>query len=289
MIDIADRLLEEREHLLTLTQERVTAGLDTQIELKTAESAIPQARTAKLQAESTRDLAMHRLAALAGDGANRYSQIQRPNLALDAVLALPDTLPVDLLAHRPDVLAARARIDAATAGRAAAHAAFYPDVSLKAFVGTQAIGLENLFDRGSLVYGVGPAVHLPIFDAQRLRAGYKAATADLDASVASYNATVLNAVRETADQISLNDSFSRQIDEAQQTLQATTTAYVLAGKRYGAGLSTQLIVLDAESRVLDSRRELVALNAARAASRISLLLMLGGSFDPAAPTASGVL
>lgn len=286
MIDIATRLQEQREHLLRLTRQRVDAGLDTQIELKIAESTLPQARAAKLQAESTRDLAIHRLAALAGYGAERYAQIGRPHLSLDTALPLPDQLPIDLLAHRPDVLAARARIDAAMAGREAAHAAFYPDISLKAFVGTQAIGLDKLVDGDSLVYGVGPALHLPIFDAQRLRAGYKGATAEVDASVASYNSAVLNAVRETADQISLNDSLARQIDEVQQSLQAAAAGYELAQKRYGAGLATQLVVLNAESRVLDARRELVTANTSRVTARVTLLLMLGGSFDPATPVAA---
>ncbi len=283
MIDIATRLEAQRQHLLELTRQRVSAGLDTQMEIKIAEATLPQARNARLQAESERDMAIHRLAALTGHGADRYAQITRPRLTLDAALALPARLPADLLARRPDVLAARVRIDAATAGREAAHAEFYPDIDLKAFVGSQAIGLDNLVDSGSLVYGVGPALHLPLFDAKRLRANYKAATAELDASIASYNDTVLSAVRETADQISLNDAFTRQIDQAQQTLVAASAAYDLAQKRYEAGLSTQLVVLDAESRVLDARRDLVTLNANRLVSRVNLLLMLGGSFDPAAP------
>jgi len=285
MIDIATRLQEQREQLLKLTQQRVTAGLDTQVELKIAEAALPQARAARLQSESARDLALHRLAALAGYGADRYSQIGRPQLALDTALPLPDQLPIDLLAHRPDVLAARVRVDAATAGREAAHAAFYPDISLKAFVGTQAIGIDKLFDGDSLVYGAGPALHLPIFDAQRLRAGYKGATAELDASVAGYNAAVLDAVRETADQISLGDSLSRQIGEVRQALDAATAAHDLALRRYAAGLTTQLTVLRAESQVLDARRELVTARTSLVTSRVTLLLMLGGSFNPATPAA----
>jgi outer membrane protein TolC len=196
---------------------------------------------------------------------------------------------MDLLAHRPDIAAARARVEAATAGREAAHAAFYPDVSLKAFVGTQAIGLDKLFDAGSLVYGAGPAIHLPIFEAQRLRAGYRGATAELDQSIASYNASVLNAVRETADQISLNDSLGQQIETAHRALNAATAAYDLAVKRYGAGLTTQLVVLNAQSHVLDAQRELLAVTTARTAARINLLLTLGGSFDAAASTTHGVL
>ncbi len=253
--------------------------------MKIAESALPQARAAKLQAESARDLAVHRLAALAGYGADRYAQFVRPQLKLDVALPLPERLPMDLLARRPDVLAARTRVTAATAGREAAHAAFFPDIGLKAFVGTQAIGFDNLVKGDSLVYGIGPALHLPIFDSQRLRAGYRGATAELDESIASYNATVLNAVRETADQLSLSESFARQIAQLEQTLQSAAAAYDLAQKRYAAGLATQLVVLNAESRVLDARRELVAATTSRIIARVTLLLVLGGSFDSATPAA----
>ncbi|HKQ84443.1 MAG TPA: efflux transporter outer membrane subunit [Steroidobacteraceae bacterium] len=290
LLDIATRLQVQREELLRLTRGRVDAGLDTQIELKTAEANLAQARAGVMQAESARDLAVHRLAALAGYGADRYAQIQRPQLNVTAELSLPDRLPLDLLSHRPDVLATRARIEAATAGRAAARAAFYPDVNLKAFVGTQAIGLDNLAKHDSLVYGAGPALHLPIFDAQRLRAEYQGATAELDAAVATYNATVLDAVRETADQLTLSATIVRQIGAIQQAVDASTGAYDLARKRYGAGLTTQLTVLNADAQVLDARRDLVNANADLVSARVALRMTLGGRFDAAthAPAASGV-
>ncbi|HEY7640862.1 MAG TPA: efflux transporter outer membrane subunit [Steroidobacteraceae bacterium] len=286
LLDVAARTQDQREQLLKLTQQRVAAGLDTQIELKVAESQVPQARTARMQAEAARDLAIHRVVALAGEGAARYAQVGRPNLTLDATLPLPEKLPLDLLAHRPDVLAARERVEAATAGRAAAHAAFYPNISLTALVGTQAIGLDELVESGSRIYGIGPAIHLPIFDAKRLRAAYKGATADLDAATASYNGAVLDAVRDASDQLTLNDSLSRQISELQTTLDAASAAHELAQRRYGAGLTTQIVVLDTESRVLEARRALVSAQSNRLLARMNLLLALGGSFDPAAAQVS---
>jgi NodT family efflux transporter outer membrane factor (OMF) lipoprotein len=286
LVDIAARTQAQREQLLKLTQQRTAAGLDTQIELKIAQSAVPQARAMRLQAEAARDVAVHRLAALIGAGAERYAQLGRPKLTLDATLPLPDQLPLDLLSHRPDILAARERVEAATAGRAAAHAAFYPNVSLTALVGVQAIGLDELAESGSRIFGIGPALHLPIFDAKRLRAAYKGATADLDLATASYNGVVLDAVRETSDQITLNDSLTQQITEVHATLEAAGDAHELAERRYAAGLTTQIIVLDAESRVLDARRALVSADSARLLARMNLLLMLGGSFDPAVPLAA---
>lgn len=283
--DIATQAEQQRETLLKLTQDRVRAGLDTQLDVKSAEALLPQARAARLQADSARDLAVHHLAALAGHGADAYARISRPQLTLDAVLPLPQDLPIDLLAHRPDVLAARARVDAATAGRDAAKAAFYPDISLKAFAGYQSIGLDTLFEGGSGIWGFGPSVHLPLFDAQRLKAGYHGATAELDAAVASYNQTVVNAVREVADQLTLSQSQQRQLEQSRQTLAASEAAYALAQRRYAAGLSSQIVVLNAESSVLNARRDVVSLQANLAVARVSLLLTVGGTFEiPQSPT-----
>ncbi|NGY04766.1 efflux transporter outer membrane subunit [Solimonas terrae] len=288
LADIATQAEQQRETLLKLTEDRVRAGLDTQLDVKSAEALLPQARAARLQAESARDLAVHRLAALSGHGADAYDRIGRPQLTLDVALPLPAQLPIDLLAHRPDVLAARARVDAATAGRAAAKAAFYPDISLTAFAGYQAIGLDTLFKGGSGIWGFGPSVHLPLFDAQRLKAGYHGATAEVDAAVASYNDTVLNAVRDVADQLTLSRSEAQQLQQSRQTLSASEAAYALAQKRYAAGLSSQIVVLNAESNVLSARRDVVSLQAALAVARVTLLLTVGGTFDPPTPgTAAG--
>ncbi len=280
-LDIAQRTLEQREQLARLTNDRFVAGLETSVERDIARARIAEACNALEQATSARDLAVHELAALSARGADSYSGIGRPRIALDTALPLPEALPIDLLARRPDVLAARARVDAADAGRAAAKAAFYPDLSLKAFAGVQAIGLDELAEGGSVIYGAGPALHLPLFDAKRLRASYKTSTAELDLAVASYNEVVLNAVRQTADQISLIDSLTRQAQLARQRLEAAESAHEVAKRRYGAGLVTQLVVLNAESEVLAARRDILALDCNRAVARITLLLTLGGSFDPA--------
>ncbi|TXH03779.1 MAG: efflux transporter outer membrane subunit [Nevskiaceae bacterium] len=278
--DIASRTQAQREAILALTQQRLRAGLDTRSELRAAESALPQARLAKLQAEASVDLAVHRLAALSGRGAEAYAGIARPRLNLAAALPLPQTLPINLLARRPDVLAARARVDAATQGQAAAKAAFYPDINLTAFAGFAAIGLDNLFNSADRSYGIGPAIHLPLFDAQRLKAAYRGAAAEADAAVAAYNETVLEAVRQTADQLTLIQATQRQLDESRQSLAASEDAWRLAELRYRKGLSGYLNVLNAETAVLAARRTQVDLLAAQAVARVSLLLALGGSFDP---------
>jgi NodT family efflux transporter outer membrane factor (OMF) lipoprotein len=276
--DIAERAEQQRLEILAIAQRRFSAGIDTKVELRQAEGSVADARVDLTQIHAERDRVAHLLAALSGQGATAYDKIERPRLQADAVLLIPDSLPFDLLARRPDVLAAHSRIVSAGAGLAAAKAAFYPDINLLAFAGTSAIGVDNLFHGGSRTYGAGPAFHLPIFDSGKLRALYRGSAAGVDLAVSGYNQTVLEAVQQTADQLSDIVALDYGLQLQQQSLDAAEEAFRLATERYKAGLTTYLTVLSTETEVLAARRRRVDLVSARDIARVALLIDVGGDF-----------
>lgn len=280
LADVATETVQQRQHILDLSRQRVTSGLDSNAEVREAEALLAAARATEERARGDRDIAIHEVAALAGDGANAYAAIRRPTLRLDGALPLPQVLPADLLSRRPDVLAARLRVEAAVSGRKAAKASFYPDINIMAFAGWAAIGLDTMLLAPSQNYGVGPAIHLPIFDGDKLKSQYEGATADVDAAVAGYNATVISAVRNVADRLTETGTLSRQLEHERQSLAAAQEAYRLAERRYRAGLSTYLSVLSAETLLLDARQQQATLAAAQATNRVQLLLAVGGDFTP---------
>jgi len=282
LVDIAERSEAQRQNIVDITRRRVAAGLDTQLELRQAEGQLPQARVARTQAQAAANLAVHQLATLTGQGADAYASIGRPVFRVDAALPVPTVLPINLLARRPDVLSARLSVNAADAGRLAAKAAFYPDVSLRALAGFGAFGLNNLVQGSARGYGGGPLISLPLFDGGRLRAQYRGSESQLDASIDNYNGIVLNAVQQTADQITRLDALAREQIDQQQTLEATEAAYRLAEERYRAGLASYLSVLNAETEVLTARQTMVDIRTSQAVARVTLLLAVGGSFDPRA-------
>jgi NodT family efflux transporter outer membrane factor (OMF) lipoprotein len=278
LADVVQRAEQQRLQIRAITQRRLKAGLDTRVELREADGAVADVRVDLTQIHAERDRAVHLLAALTGQGATAYDNIERPQLRVDTALALPGSLPFDLLARRPDVLAAHSRIVSAHAGLAAAKAAFYPDINLLAFAGTEAIGLDNLFHGSSRTYGLGSALHLPIFDAGKLRANYRGSAADVDLAVSTYNQTVLEAVQQTADQISNIVELDSGLQQQQQSLDAAEDAFRLATERYQAGLTTYLTVLTTETEVLSARRQRVELLSARDIARVTLLIDVGGDF-----------
>jgi NodT family efflux transporter outer membrane factor (OMF) lipoprotein len=281
LADVARREERQRRQILDITRHRFRAGLDTSVELKQAAGVVPAARVERLADEAAIDRDVHLLAALEGRGAGEYGEIHRPGLHAGAALSLPTSLPIDLLARRPDVLAARSRISAAQAGLAAAKADFYPNFNLLAFGGTISVGkFSNLFQGQAASWGVGPALDLPLFDAGRRKANYRADVADIDVAVTTYNGTVLTALQETADQLSDIKSLDASLTQQRQSLDDAKTAFRLAIERYKAGLTTYLTVLATETQVFDAERQQVDLESASASARVNLLIDVGGDFRP---------
>jgi outer membrane protein TolC len=121
---------------------------------------------------------------------------------------------------------------------------------------------------------------LPIFEGGRLRANLRGKAADLDAAIESYNTTVLDAVRDVADQVTSVQSIARQQVQQREAQDAAEAAYQIAVQRYSAGLGNFLDVLSAETTVLLQRREGVDLAARALDSQVALARALGGGWQP---------
>ncbi len=279
LVDVSDEAVKQREGILELTRGRVKAGLDTNSARSQAEALLAMAREDLIAAQATRELAVHQIAALIGRGADAYD-IQRPKLDTTA-LAMPETLPADLLARRADIAAAKARVEAAMAGRTAAHQAFYPDINLVGLAGFAALGLTSLLSTSSGQYGLGAAIHLPIFDAGKLRAQYAGATAQLDESVADYNAAVVGAVKQTADALTDLKATEEKAEQQRIALNSAEHGFNDATVRYRSGLAPQTNVLDLEAIVIQAKRQTATLNSDTASARVAVLMALGGGFDAA--------
>lgn len=274
---VAVRSLAQREQQLGLIRDRVQGGLDTNVELRQGEGALPETRQQIEQLDEQIELTRHALAALTAQPPNALDALSPPLSVVQAV-PLPVSVPADLLARRADIAAARWRIEAATKDVAVAKASFYPNINLTAFVGLQSIGFDNLIKSGAEQYGIGPAIRLPIFDSGRLRSNLRVKAADLDGAIESYNGAVLDAVHDVADQIASIRSISRQQAEQTRAQTAAESAYDLATQRYKAGLATYLVVLNAETTVLTQRRLAADLKARALDSQVALIRALGGGY-----------
>ena len=278
-LDIAEATLKARQRIYALTQQRVAAGIDTRVELKQAEGAIPEVREEIASLDEAVAVTRNQLAALLGEGPDRGLDITRPALQNAGTVALPSRLPADLIGRRPDVIAQRWRVEAAARDIEVARTQFYPNINLLAFAGLQSIGLDQLFESGSHVVGVGPAISLPVFEGGRLRSRLAGRSAGYDAAVGQYNQALSDALRDIADRLAAIRSVQAQSRQQQLALDAVREAYRLALLRYRDGIGSYLTVLSVEGQVLAQQRLEADLHARARDNRIGLIRALGGGFD----------
>ncbi len=282
-LDVAQSTLRQREDIFRLTGDRNAAGIDSRLELKQAESALPPARADVLQIEESIALARNALAALVGAGPDRGAAIARPAVGELGELPIPSRLPADLLGRRPDIAAQRWRIESARHAVASAEGAFYPNVNLTALVGFQNLGATNLVTAANRELGAGPALNLPLFDGGRRRAALAADDAAYDAAVGQYNQLLADALRQVADRLASARSVAAQRLEQRQGLATASEAYDLALLRYREGVGNYLQVLTTETQLLSARSLEVELRARSLDIAIDLVNALGGGFDEPAP------
>lgn len=271
-----------RQQALDLVRQRRTAGLDTDIELRGAEAPLADLQR---QALALQQLAQGYRVQLAALSVQPLDALADWKPALPAEVAPAQAPNLDLLASRPDVRAALARVEAAGYEITAARGRFYPDLTLNAFAGFSSIGLDKLLESGSHQLGFGPSLRLPLFDTGRLRAGFKAAVAEQDAAVAAYNAAVLEGVRDAREQWEALRSLQAQQSPQEALLRSNEQQLRLAQERQAAGLGNRLPVLQAQQALIQQQRQTLDLRAQQLDSRVQLMRALGGEVPRTEPRA----
>lgn len=285
MRDVAQRQLDRAQRINDINDELVQAGLNNQSQSLQSRVTVATARQSLESSEQAIRSERISLAILLGKGPDRGSEIPRPLDLTPAIDALPSMIPAELIGHRPDVVAARWRVEAASQRIKQAKAQFYPNINLSAMAGFRSVLGDYFFSEAAKSGSVTPAISLPVFEGGRLRANLESTDADYDLAVAQYNQTIVSALGEVADDITTLQSVDQQRQSQQQAVDNARSAYQLSEERYRAGLADYLQVLSTEQQLLTAEQILTQLNTQRLDRSVRLVQALGGglSLDPVVP------
>ncbi|MEI8126075.1 MAG: efflux transporter outer membrane subunit [Parachlamydiaceae bacterium] len=287
--EIALALLENQQKLIALADQRRSNGIDNEWDVNNVKTGILLTNQYVEQLLLGVNLSRNELQALiAGDFNSRdYCSLSLETAAFTAAYVsanaeepfpLPESLPVNLLAHRADIWASERRAEAAARKICVARANFYPNINLLGFAGLQTITPSNFFQASSFYGSVGPAFNLPIFEGGALQAAYDASCQDYVIAVAEYEELLLNAVKEVLNALTC-------LDKTKEIYHAARTAEYIAWKnvqitkdRMKHHLSSKLDLLADENVWLQMRDISVQsfLNCLEA--KLALIRALGGGF-----------
>jgi multidrug efflux system outer membrane protein len=271
------QLLATRRALLEDGKRRIAQGVAAIAVQRRAEAALADTGQQLADVESQAGREREALRALLGADSTALADL-KPRPLPDNVAALPSSLGIELLARRPDLQAARWRVQASLSRIDAAQAAFYPSINLTALFGQDSLSLSSLMEASSRTFFIGPALSLPIFDSGRLQARLGSERNARDAMIAEYNQAIVNAVREVAQEgVSLQGLAREQARQA-EAQQADRALLDGAQRRLRAGLTDRATVLDAQAVVLQEQAQALQLQSRQLSTEVALIRALGGGY-----------
>lgn len=275
--EIAEINAQLSARISRITLERASHGINSAIPVKIK---VTDTQADKLIVEQYRQaelLSRHQLAVLLGK--NPFTtKIETQQFAFHHYhIALPSSLPANLLAERPDIYAAKSRALAAASRIKVAKAYFFPDINLTALFSYQSINLNKLFTHQNQDNAITGAIDLPIFDAGARRANLGVAYAEYDLAVNEYNQTILTALRDVADQLSLLKTINSQLQAENIALNATWHNYKLFSSRYNHGIADALEVLQSKHALMQRQSVQTDLQTRHLQAVVGILKALGGN------------
>ncbi len=276
--ELAEATAESYSATAERVGERYRRGVRPAVDLRLARSELASARAQVSERRRVLDASLRQLEILLG----RY-----PSAALASGAELPQVgahvpagLPADLIARRPDLLAAALRVTAADDRLAASRLALLPRIRLTGSSGTSSEELGDLLDGDFSVWSLAANLAQPIFQGGRLRAGVDRSRAQRDEALAGYVGTALRAYGEVETLLAAEQWLEAREKQLATAAAESESAAELAGSRYEAGLGDYIGVLVAERALFAASSQQIRARQAQLANRVDLYLALGGGFDP---------
>jgi NodT family efflux transporter outer membrane factor (OMF) lipoprotein len=278
-LQAVSELLSEDRDTLSLVRSAFQNGSVSKTDVLTADSQLASDETLLPPLYHQLALARHALAVLVGQTPADWSP---PDFELGEITLpreLPVSLPSELVHRRPDILAAEAQLHAATAAVGIATANLYPQITLTASGGQQALpaAARQLFDRSGAAWSLVSGLTAPIFDGGTLRADRRAAIDELHASAERYQQTVLESFGQVADVLDALSQDAANLSAQTRALAAAQSSLELSRESYSAGNTGVLQVLDAQRQRQQAQLGFVRAHAQQYLDTTQLFLALGGS------------
>jgi NodT family efflux transporter outer membrane factor (OMF) lipoprotein len=264
-----------------LVRER-SLGAVSDLDVEREATLLEQTRATVPTIDGQRRAALFELAALLG---RTPAQVPADAASCTAPPKIAQALPVGdgaaLLRRRPDIREAERDVAAATARIGVATADLYPTISLNGAVNSAAGSIGGMGSASAISYALGPLLTWSFPNILVAKAHIRETTAQTSAAIASFDSTVLTALRDTETSLS---TYGGELNRNAALVSAkdhANRAFVLAQTEYQAGSISFLDLLTAEITLVSADQDLAASDQAVAADQVAVFQQLGGGWEQA--------
>ena len=274
--ELAERDVAARESNLNVTERRYDRGVASSLDVRLSRSALGSSRANLAFRQRLEKEAARRVEVLLG----RY-----PAAELQAAERLPELpalggagAPGDVLARRPDLIAAEARMEANGLRARAARKAILPRLTLSSQIGTSGPDLSDILDPERLAGNIAAGLFQPLFQGGRVRANAKRQHAIAQTALLTYAQTALQAYEEAENAIAAETFLAAGESALKLAYEEADAAEDLTERRYSSGTATIFDLLNAQTRRISAESQYIQAQQQRVSNRVALYLSIGGDF-----------
>jgi NodT family efflux transporter outer membrane factor (OMF) lipoprotein len=190
---------------------------------------------------------------------------------------LPVTLPSELVKRRPDILAAEANLQSASAAIGMATANLYPQLTLTANMMQEALTPAGIFKAASNAWSLAGGLTAPIFNGGALTAEKRETEHAYQASLAQYQQTILVAFKQVADTLTSLAHDDEEVAIMNSAINTAATSLDLTRASYQAGAIGLIQVQDAQRAMAKAQLDIIRAQHQHYLDCVRLFVALGGS------------
>jgi NodT family efflux transporter outer membrane factor (OMF) lipoprotein len=278
-LNVTERNLQTQNHIYQLTQWRWQSGLANKLDVEQALTGVEQLKAQIPALKNQIAQNQHQIALLLGvTPGSLNAQLSNVKDIPVADLKIAVGVPADVLRQRPDIRQAERELAAQTAEIGVATAALYPKLSLSGSIGLEAIKASNFFTAAGLIDSLLGRLTFPIFNAGQIRSNIEVQNAKQEQALASYEATVLTAVKDVENALVAIVQEQERLQNFSRAEQAAQRAFELARNQYAAGLTDFQNVQQTQRTLLNVQDQLKQSQGQQSTNIISLYKALGGGW-----------
>lgn len=269
----AQASVDYARQVLKLVETQKAAGAVSAIELNEARQSV-QSQEAALSALVQQRVEIRSALALLLGGEPWPQDDEPQGLSEDALPAVAEGVPADLLARRPDLRAAELRLREATSTIDAARASFYPQITLTGSASGSSTSLSNVL--ADPVTTLGAGLTLPFLNWNQLSLNLKVSKADYEKAVIDFRQSLLSAFTDVDNALSAKTQLDVQGDRLAASYASASETARLYGVRYEVGAVALRTWLDAQESERSARNALLDNRLSRLQNQSTLYQALGG-------------
>lgn len=281
-LSVARKHLDGQQKVLAIVEARFKAGLADMLDVAQSKTVVASTQASIPSLEAMIDASINSLALLTGHYPYEvYGWLSKEAEMPEVVYGAQMGVPNDLLRRRPDIIEAEENLAQSAAQVGIAKSDFLPTLSMTGSIGTQSHDAKHLFGSHSMYWEVAPTLSWTLFDGMARNAKTAEAKAQMEASIDSYNYTVMNAVVEVGNATTTFKSSMETVNLEREVIDESKKALDLSLDLYKRGLSPFSNVVDAQITNLENQNAMLTAKGNALTAVVALYEALGGGWGPA--------